>query len=241
MISIVIPVFNQHEMTQDCLKAIRENTRDYELILVDNGSIPPIPFSTISNEKNLGFPVAVNQGIRAAEGETIILLNNDVIVTPGWAVRLLEHLEKYSIVSPVTNFAAGIQRVTVPVYHNEVELGRVAEKWADDHAGESLEVNWVIGFCMAFKRSIYDELGPFDESLWPCSGEELDFCLRTRKSGHRIGIAANVYVHHFGSQTFKDLEQCGQVNYQELCDRNEKHVRAKHGEFWSKQLIKEEA
>ena len=91
MLSIVIPVFNQHEMTQECIESVRANTQDYELIVVDNGSNPPIPlksmqepifkFTTIRNETNLGFPVAVNQGIRAATGDRIILLNNDCIVS----------------------------------------------------------------------------------------------------------------------------------------------------------------
>ena len=106
MISIIIPVFNQHEMTKECLDAIRENTQNYQIILVDNGSDPPIPiddfqngYSTpygdifpgdivIRNETNLGFPVAINQGIRASKGDVICVLNNDVIVTPGWTDRL---------------------------------------------------------------------------------------------------------------------------------------------------------
>jgi GT2 family glycosyltransferase len=248
MLSIVIPSYNQHEMTQDCLSAIRANTRDYELILVDNGSTPPYSVesvhkrgSLIRNENNTGFPFAINQGIRQSRGDVILLLNNDCIVSAGWAFWLMHHLETYSIVSPVTNYCAGIQRVTAPVYHNEGELAQVAEKWAKDHAGESQEVNWVIGFCMAFKKSLWEEIGPFDESLWPCSGEELAFCLRARHTGHRIGIASAVYVHHHGSQTFKDLEQSGQVKYNEICARNEKHVMEKWGEFWTKQLIEEAA
>ncbi len=116
MLSIIIPVWNQHEMTKDCLEAIRANTKDYEIVLIDNGSDPPIAFSIpdawarvlepgrdaryvpmvegagniqiIYNETNLGFPVAINQGIRAAKGDIIVLLNNDVIVTENWLNRL---------------------------------------------------------------------------------------------------------------------------------------------------------
>ena len=88
MLSIIIPAFNQHEMTAACIEAVRRHTSDYELVVVDNGSQPPIDGAAIRNESNLGFPAAVNQGIVAAKGDIIVLLNNDVIVTPGALNRL---------------------------------------------------------------------------------------------------------------------------------------------------------
>jgi len=248
MVSIVLPVFNQPSMTEDCLAAIRANTQDYEIVMVDNGSDPPLYWSDgsldqgdrliIRNETNLGFPCAVNQAIQAARGDVIILLNNDCIVSRGWAFWLQHHLEEYAIVGPVTNYCAGLQRVTLPVYHNEHELNMVAGKLAKDHAGESQEVNWIIGFCMAFKRSLWEEIGPFDESLWPCSGEELDYCLRARSLGYRVGIAKETYIHHHGSVTFQDMAD--QVDYVKLCQRNEDNITAKWGDNWKNQIITEE-
>lgn len=243
MISIIIPIYQQSEMTDACLDAIANaGGQDYELILVDNGSIPPyqadhINSTLIRNEINLGFPVAVNQGIKAAKGDIIVLLNNDVIVTENWFERLEWHLLKYDIVGPMTNYASGMQAVTIPVYHDEKELNQRAIEFQVANAFQAQEVNWVIGFCMAFKKSLYDELGEFDESLWPCSGEEIDFCLSARKAGHKVGIAKDVYVHHFGSQTFNELEKAGQLKYDEICTRNDKHITERHGEFWGNQKI----
>ena len=248
MISIVIPVLNQHDATQECIDAIRETTQDCEIIIVDNGSTPPIkqPFAgfietrVIRNEENKGFPVAVNQGCREAKGEVIILLNNDVIVTPGWAQVLAEWLNgAYSIVGPLTNYCAGLQRAQVEDYGNRDELFRAAAALSEECDGESEEVNFVIGFCMAFRRSLWEEIGPFDESLWPCSGEEIDFCFRARAAGHRIGIAHDVYVHHEGSQTFKDMVAAGTVDYAEICKRNDAHLAEKWGaDFWQRQAVK---
>jgi GT2 family glycosyltransferase len=250
MISIIIPCMDQHSMTADCLDAIRVNTQDYEIILVDNGSTPPFAsgveyavgyagpkVSIIRNETNLGFPVAVNQGIKAAKGDVIILLNNDVICVRGWAERLLAHLDSYSIVGPLTNYAAGLQRVTIPVYQDEKELNIQAGKWAEDHNGESQEVNWIIGFCMAFKKSLWEEIGPFDESLWPCSGEEIIFCLEARKRGYKVGICKDIYIHHFGGQTFAAMQDAKQLNYMDTCYRNDRHIVALHGEGCLNQLI----
>jgi predicted SAM-dependent methyltransferase len=241
-----------HEMTQECLESIRANMQDYEVVLVDNGSDPPIDMDSVGrrentivirNETNLGFPVAVNEGIRASKGDFIILLNNDTIVTPFWSSRLIDRLVNYSfdIVGPVTNYAAGMQRVTIPVYNNLEELNQCAEEWSLNHAGIVQEVNWVIGFCLAFRRSLYDEFGPFDESLWPCSGEELDFCLKARKAGKKVGIAKDVYIHHYGTQTFKVMEDAGILNYEDTCDRNNDHLESKFGKNWFVQSISGQA
>jgi len=250
MVSIVVPVYNQPSMTEDCLAAIRANTQDYEIVLVDNGSDPPLYWSDgsldqgdrliIRNETNLGFPAAINQGIRASKGDVIVLLNNDVTVTPHWAERLMAVLEDYSIVGPMTNFAAGMQQTTIPTYRNEQELFREAEKRWDKYKGASVEVNWLIGFCMMFRKSLFEELGEFDESLWPCSGEELDFCLRARAAGHHNGVAYGVYVHHEGSVTLNKMEKDGQVDYGKIVERNHNHVAERWGkDFWSRQLLVE--
>ena len=249
MISIVIPVYNAHDMTQECIDAIRENTQDFELIIIDNGSDPAFkaPFTgdielrVIRNEENKGFPIAVNQGIRAAEGDIICLLNNDVIVTENWFERLEWHLLKYDIVGPMTNFCAGMQRTTVPVYQDKKELNQRAIEFQVENAFQSQEVNWIIGFCMAFKKSIFDEIGPFDESMWPSSGEEINFCFRAQAAGHKIGIARDIYIHHFGSVTFQDLHNKGILNYPELCQKTSDHVSAKWGDFWQNQVTEKEA
>lgn len=236
MISIIIPAYNKHEMTQECIDSVVRKTDDYEIVLVDNGSEPPIDNADIRNEENLGFPVAVNQGIRASKGDVIVLLNNDVIVTPDWDVNLLSALGNYDIVGPMTNYCAGIQKVTLPCYHDELELDKQAMGWSLNHNGETKDVNWVIGFCMAFRRSLWDDIGPFDESIWPCSGEEIIFCLDAKKKGYKVGVAMDCYVHHFGSQTFNIMD----VDYDDVCRKNDINIASKHSnDFWINQETKE--
>ncbi len=249
MLSIIIPVYNQHDMTQECINAVRECTQgDYEFVIIDNGSEPPFkpPFTgfnettLIRNLSNLGFPVAINQGIRAAAGDVIILLNNDVIVTPGWAKKLTAWLDKFSIVGSLTNYCAGIQQVAISTYEDRDGLNKEAEAFAQEYEGQAVEVNWIIGFCMVFKKSLFGEIGPFDESLWPCSGEEIDFCFRARAAGYKIGIAHDVYVHHLGSQTFEMMHNAKQLDYGEICKMTENHIAKKWGkDFWQRQEINE--
>ena len=248
MLSIIIPSMNIGGLIEECINAVRLNTAagDYEIIIIDNGSNPPIkqPFcgfvdvTMIRNETNLGFPAAVNQGIVKSKGDIVVLLNDDVICTPGWADRLLRGLESFSIVGPMTNYSAGMQCTTIGAYGDIEELGREAEAWGVEYEGASAEVNWVIGFCMAFPRALFDELGPLDESMWPSSGEEIDFCFRARAAGHRVGIVCDGYVHHIGSQTFQEMHNRKLLDYGELCQATTAHLAEKWGDdFWSRQLV----
>ena len=239
--SIIIPAYDNHEMTADCLESVAECTiGGYEVILVDNGSNPryqqngDVRLKVIRNGSNFGFPVAINQGIEEANGEIIILLNNDCIVTPGWNVNM-DRIIDYDILGPATNYCAGIQQQTINMYNNKEELySRAIEHHECAKSLPVLDVNWIIGFCMMFRKSLWEELGPFDESLWPCSGEELDFCLRAKSAGYRIGVVQDTYIHHYGSQTFRKMG----VDYNDICIRNETHVAKKWGsDFWNNQLV----
>ncbi len=244
MISVIIPTYNGHERAEQCINSVLENTQDIEIIVIDNGSDPPFkpPFSgfvetvLIRNEENTGFPRAINAGIEKAKGDIILLLNDDVVVTPGSINCLASYLDTFSIIGPVTNYAAGLQRVQIGNYENKEELYKEAGYLVEECAGEVEEVNWVIGFCMMLRRDTFDLPKPFDESLWPCCGEEIDFCLRARAAGHRVGIAHDVYVHHEGSKTFKAMMP--DTEYEALCERNDAHLAEKWGaDFWYRQVI----
>jgi glycosyltransferase involved in cell wall biosynthesis/Flp pilus assembly protein TadD len=101
--SIIIPCSNQLEFTRQCIAALNRHTRrPCELIVIDNGStdgtaeylagvrdMASVPVTVITNRTNRGFPAAINQGLKAARGEYLVLLNNDVVVTEGWLGQLI--------------------------------------------------------------------------------------------------------------------------------------------------------
>lgn len=246
MLSIIIPAFNQHQLTQECALRVAEMTADCEIIIIDNGSTPPIakPYvgftevTVIRNEENTGFPAAVNQGIKAATGDYICLLNNDCTVTEGWALGLMEGLERFDIVGPMTNFCAGMQQITIPCYNTLEELDNEAEHFTGIYAGSVTPVRWVIGFCMAFRKSVFDDVGEFDESLWPCSGEEINFCLCAGENGYTVGIVGDVYVHHDGSTTFRDMDS--EHPYIEIIEKTDAHLIKRWGKDVYHQMPKDD-
>ncbi len=101
--SIIIPCWNQIEFTRVCLSALVRHTRPrWELIVIDNGSSDgsgtylagvqdavPVPVTVVSNARNLGFPAVINQGLKAARGDYLVLLNNDAVVTDAWLDQLI--------------------------------------------------------------------------------------------------------------------------------------------------------
>src|SRR4051812_7214086 len=107
MISVVIPVYNQSHFTQTCLQTLQNHSAvAREVIVVDNCSFDDTPevlkkwvsilsangwkMQVIRNSENRGFGRACNQGIKAATGDYITILNNDTWLMPRWDEILLK-------------------------------------------------------------------------------------------------------------------------------------------------------
>lgn len=237
-LSIVIPVWNQWIYTEGCLKSLFHSppSVDFEVVVVDGGSrdqtreklyeqrdarIKPIRLN-----ENLGYPAACNVGISAAEGKVVCLLNNDIILTEGWADRCMAHLGKYDLVGPISNYVAGLQQGLIPEYDGYDSLEREANAFYKSNAGKSKEVGWLIGFCLFIKRDVVEKVGLLDhETFGYGNSEDLDFCYSARRAGFKCGIAQDVYIHHFGNVTCNKLP----VDYTELLKINQEKLAKKWG------------
>jgi hypothetical protein len=194
--SIILVTHNQWAYTKACLDSIRKRTTvPYELIVVDNGSTdgtvdclsrsPDVRL--ITNESNLGFPRAANQGIETATGEQILLLNNDTIVTTGWLRRLLDALDsqwKAGRVGPLSNNVSGEQRI--PAGYDELsQLDGFAWDLSRAHHGQTIATDRLVGFCLLFKRELVDQIGLLDEQFGIGNFEDDDYCRRAVEAGYR--------------------------------------------------------
>lgn len=214
--SIVILTRNQRAFTQACVDSIVAHTSEpFELVFVDNGSTDGTQqylrsidgAVVIENVQNLGFGGGCNQGIAAATGDRLLLLNNDVVVTPGWLAALHAALDSspgVGIAGPRSNRAAGLQQVDEPGYDVDTLVGveEWAAQWAADHAGQLTEVPRVIGFCMLLERAVVDRIGGFDLRYGIGNFEDDDLCLRACVGGFRSVVAHGSWVHHAGGRTF---------------------------------------
>src|SRR5262249_43297152 len=214
--SIVVPVWNRADLTRQCLDALQRTVhpRAHEAIVVDNHSTDDTPAllashalapRVIRNDENLGFARACNQGAAAARGALVLFLNNDTVPTPGWLAPLVEILDREPDVAMVGS------RLLYPesrlIQHAGVAFDsptpfhlwrRVPADWPP--ANVQCDVGAVTAACMLVRRSVFSELGGFDESY--LNGfEDIDFCLRLGERGHRIVYCPRSVVLHYESMT----------------------------------------
>ncbi|QDT76779.1 SPBc2 prophage-derived glycosyltransferase SunS [Gimesia maris] len=232
--SIIVVTHNQLRYTRNCLDSLKMRTSvPFEITVVDNGSqdgtveyINSLPdVKLISNRDNKGFPAAVNQGLKVANGKNILLLNNDTIVTTCWLQRMLKTLyshDRVGLVGPVTNHISGPQQIEVSYQHlNELDgfawdLGRTLN-------GQSISTDRLVGYCLLFKREIVDQIGLFDERFGIGNFEDDDFCRRAIQAGYNLLIAKDAFVHHFGSITFRGRG----IDFNQLLQQNQKLYQQK--------------
>lgn len=246
-VSIVILTHNQLAYTQRCLESIIEHTeQDYELIIVDNhstdGTVAYLKklqsdksdwpqctaIRVIANHDNLGFARGNNQGLVAAQGQYVLLLNNDTVVTKNWLtnmLRTMNHKPKVGIVGPMSNYVSGPQLIQSVGY--DVTSLRGLPEYVESllqNRQEQARPYWrVVGFCMLIKRAVIDKIGGLDGRFGLGNFEDDDFSLRAALAGFESWIAEDSFVHHFGSQTFKTAK----IDYQASLNQNWKIFKRK--------------
>ncbi len=243
-VSIVVVTFDNLVFNRMCLESVLTNTDGaYELIVVDNGSTDGTrPYlehlaenfghvSVITNDSNLGFAPAANQGLAVARGEVLVLLNNDTVVPPGWLARLTAHLEDPAVgmVGPVTNEAPNKARVRVG-YRTYGEMVGFTRDLARQRAGQAFDVPVLTMFCTALRRSVLEAVGPLDERFEVGMFEDDDYAERVRRTGLRIVCAEDSFVHHFGEASLGHLVRTGR--HAELFRANRLHFEQKWGVSW---------
>lgn len=218
-VSMVILVRDCLEVTKDCLASLELHTPEpHEIILVDNGSnaetaawlrdwVAARPHSVlVRNDDNRGFAGGNNQGLALAKGRFLLLLNNDTVLTPGWLERMLAVLSRHpecGAVGPVSNRVSGPQLDATATYADASGLILHARDRAQRFQGRSDEILRAVGFCLLFRREVFDAVGGLDERFGKGNFEDDDFSLRVRHAGWTSRMALDSFVHHVGGATFR--------------------------------------
>jgi GT2 family glycosyltransferase/glycosyltransferase involved in cell wall biosynthesis len=243
--SVVVVTYNNLSLSMLCLESIIRSTAypNYEVVIVDNASTDGTPtylryvaaryrhVRVILNSVNQGFPRATNQGIAESRGEIVVVLNNDIVVTPGWLSRLVRHLRDPAIglVGPVTNFVGNEAKVETH-YETLGEMEELARERAWMYDGEVADIHMLAMFCVALLRRTYDQLGPLDEGFGVGMFEDDDYSHRAKLAGYRVVCAADVFVHHVGQAAFKKLIEKG--DYNGVFETNRRRYESKWNIHW---------
>jgi len=243
-VSVVVVTFGGFELTRACLDSLRRETWPrLDIVVVDNASTDAtVPYllrvaaedprvRVLRNSENRGFAAANNAGIAIAEGDVIVLLNNDTVVPPGLMGRLVAHLgrdQAIGLVCPTTNFAGNEAKIDAG-YADLDDLPAWSSRRAREHAGRTFPLEVAAMYCVAARREVLNEVGPLDENFRIGMFEDDDFSLRVRQAGYSVVCAEDAYVHHVGQGSFRKLSA---EAYEELWNRNKSYFEKKWGVAW---------
>jgi glycosyltransferase involved in cell wall biosynthesis len=198
-ISLVIVSYNRPKEVRGVIRSLLSQTvPPYEIIVVDNNSIPPLDlkvdfprFTLIRNEREMGSSIGRNIGIKIAKGEYVAFLDDDCVATSNW----LEEVQK-GLAADAQVLGGTIKplfRAEVPDWWNEkdfggcVGVGNIYRKqiWSGN---------------MIVKRSLFNEVGWFNPKLGRHKGkllsaEELDF-LNRAEAQHKALFLPKAEVFH---------------------------------------------
>lgn len=235
--AIIIPTYNNTALTIACIESIAQNTEDYILLWVDDGSTDShynqvrkhldrlnVPYKSFRNEKNEGFIKSANRGLQEAlktNAPYIILQNNDTIVYPRWIKELtvvIEKDEKIAAVGPLT--VASVQSVEhldhyygmfpheiTSLYKNS-EKEVFAQTIGEQYSGCYIKTYERIAFfCTLFRKEAIEDVGFLDEIYGAGYYDDDDYCERLLRSGWDLAIAYGVFVDHHLEKTFSKAER----------------------------------
>ena len=209
--SIVCSVFNGLNYTKGFIASLQENAGcEYELVMVDDGStdgsgewLASQPGVTLlKHDKRQGVANSWNHGLRTAKGDILILLNNDILVHPDAIKRLSDAAEQH-----------GIAGQTGGVVYNGGWLKGAPTL-------DRRQSQYIEGYCLAFRRDVWEKVGEFDEAMKDAYCEDADWSFRAREKGFNWVILPDL-ITHFGGKTTGGLmlQDQAEINFKRLLDR----------------------
>lgn len=225
-LSIIIVTYNPGPILDACLQSLpaASNGVDTEIIVVDNESSDGTPdklhsvyphINLIVNSDNRGFAAANNQGLHAATGDYLLLLNPDVIAHPDSFSLMINYLRNQpdvGITGPRTydqngkiSLTAHLPFSTTQILWQYLGLDRLFPyrvygfyRYQCEHASQPFDVGWVQAHCLMMTRQAYKVIGEMDESVFLFT-EDPDICERAITNGLRIVYMPDACVIHHES------------------------------------------
>ena len=211
-LSIILVNYNGQQFLENCLKSILKHLQDinYEVIIVDNSSVDDSikiikdsfpSFQLICSKTNLGFGKANNLAGKYSQGEYLLFLNTDTILTENTPKILSDHLNQNKEVAAIGSritFQDGSYQLSCGKLPNLiVELiykirATLDNRWHSFFSSlynriysKEQEVGWVTGACLMIRRDVFEELEGFDE-LFFMYFEDVDICKRVHDLGLKV-------------------------------------------------------
>jgi len=211
-ISIIVPSFNGKKLLEKNLPAVFKacqsfsgSKNDWEIIVVEDGSsdksvsfikekYPTIKL--VVHKDNQYFAVSCNDGVKAAQGEIVVLLNNDVIPEKNFLEPLLENFSDKMVFSVGCQEKSQDKSKTILSGRagGEFKRGFLVHWRAKDQ--DKKDTLWTASGSAAYRKSLWVKLGGLDPLFRPAYGEDIDLSYRALKSGFKVLFEAKSKVFH---------------------------------------------
>jgi O-antigen biosynthesis protein len=220
LVSVVIPTKDRCDLLRTCVDGLvnRTNYKPLEIVIVDNGSstadaleflgelrIRP-NFVIVEDSGSFNFSRLVNRGVAASSGDICVLLNNDIdIINDDWLVELTSH----ALRPEVGAVGAKLYYADGRLQHGGVILGiaggaghqhRYCGRESHGYFGRlklTHNLSCVTAACLATRRSVYNEVGGFEEKHLTVAYNDVDFCIRIREAGYKIIWTPHAELYHY--------------------------------------------
>jgi GT2 family glycosyltransferase len=219
---LIVPHYGAGALTalcRRCLETIRQYSRNYRLVFIDNGSpefwklepeIRRHPHLLIRNTETVGFVRAVNQGLCSSLADRVVILNNDIEAVPGWLEKLDAPLVgRVGVTGPRTT--ANSWQGRWPGGKGVMVLPRTA---------------MLAFFCTMLRRDVIQRVGHLDQQFGVGFGDDDDYCYRVQQLGYRLALVLDLVIPHHHRSTFRTLYTDHQIRSMQHAAL--KTYRAKH-------------
>ncbi len=220
-VSIIIPNKDQKEILERCIESVIQKTdyKNYEIIIVENNSTTNEIFEyykTIEQRENIrvviwkdkfNYSAINNFGVRYANGEYLLFLNNDIeVIRENWLSEMLANVQRKEV---------GIVGAKLLYPDNMVQhagviigMGGIAGHPLSRHPADDCgyfargiiqqNLNAVTAACMLTKKEVYEKVKGFEEKL-AVAFNDIDLCLKVRKAGYLIVYDPEALLYHHES------------------------------------------
>ncbi|HEX8422350.1 MAG TPA: glycosyltransferase family 2 protein, partial [Pyrinomonadaceae bacterium] len=216
--SIIIPVHNKVDYTEQCLKQLLDTLPGSfrgEIIVVDDASTDDTPATlkrwaqaderirVLHNEQNKGFIGSCNAGAEAAQCEMLVFLNNDTLPQPGWLPPLLRVLRERPDAGAVGGkliYPDGTLQEAGGIIFADgsgCNFGRNDKSSNAPLYNFLREVDYCSGALLATPRALFLSFGGFDTRFAPAYYEDTDYCFSLRESGRKVYYQPESVIVHF--------------------------------------------
>ena len=212
-VAIVIVNWKKYNMTANCIESVIEcNYPNYEIILVDNESDASKVsifksrknVKTILNSKNEGFSKANNQAIEYAlknNFDYILLLNNDTVIKSNLIDILIKTLQAKKVYA-VQPLILNHKRKKIWSGGGKINYFFGTFSSSKKVCNSFKLIEWFTGCCCLFDSKLFIDIGKFDERFFAYY-EDVDFSLRMKKNGYKIGFTPQTELIHMESASSK--------------------------------------